>query len=380
MREKVLFVITKSNFGGAQRYVYDLATRLPKEEYDAVVVCGNAPDGSPGPLIKQLEGAQVRVITLPYLTRNIGFTDVLAFVELLDVIKAEHPDVIHLNSSKVGILGTIAGRIARVPNIIFTAHGWAFGEKRFFVSRLIILLVSWLTVILSHRTICVSSYDRSLMASAPWVKKKLVIIRNGIESFALKNRDDARGELFSAEEQVAHADDAWVLTNSELTENKNLILGIDAIEAYNAASTKKIYWTMIGDGEKRQQLENLVLEKGLATHIKFLGFVPNAREYYRAFDAFFLPSLKEGLPYVLLEAGIAELSVAASNAGGIPEIIGEGFGGVLANPHDTQALTESLKSALEHPEWGRVLKEKVLKEYSLDLMLRETFSLYQQER
>src|SRR5207244_10151208 len=136
------------------RYVYDVATHIPKDEFESVVVCGKGHGKSEGELVTLLKDAGIRTIVLPELTRDVSFGDWFAFLALLKTIREEKPDVLHLNSSKAGGLGSLAGRIARVPNIIFTAHGWAFRESRNAISRVLIWLASILTLLLSHRVIC----------------------------------------------------------------------------------------------------------------------------------------------------------------------------------------------------------------------------------
>ncbi len=376
MKKKILFVITKSNWGGAQRYVYDLATNVSKDDFDPVVAFGNEGGTDQGMLSEQLQAAGIRTILIPELMRDIGPADSNAWYALKKVIESEIPDVLHLNSSKAGALGALAGRIAGVPRIIFTAHGWPYWENRPFYMTVLLRIASWVTVILSHKTICVSGYDRKSMKQAPFTKRKLVIVRNGIEPFTLVERNEARAKLYSSEELQTHANDSWLVTNAELTANKNIRAGIEAVAIYNAKNTKKIYWSLMGDGEERSALEAQVQAAGMTSQIKFLGFIPDGRSFLKAFDAFFLPSQKEGLPYAILEAGIAELPVAASRVGGIPELIGNGNEGVLANPSDKEAFVEILKSVFEHKEWGTALHTKVIKDHSMKLMILETTSLY----
>src|SRR6185437_2692500 len=113
-RKKVLYVITKGNFGGAQRYVFDLATHLPKEKFEAVVVCGVG-----GSLIEKLRDAHIRTITISSLERNASiFSDIAAFFALWKIIRQEKPDILHLNSSKAGGLGVVAGRLSGIKRIL----------------------------------------------------------------------------------------------------------------------------------------------------------------------------------------------------------------------------------------------------------------------
>ena len=136
-RKKVLFLITKSNFGGAQRYVYDLATTLDAEKFEVVVALGGK-----GPLASLLEHAGIRTITIESLTRDISIKNELRFTfELWKIIHTERPHILHVNSSKAGAVGTLLGRVAFVPRVLFTAHGWAFNEDRPWWQKIIIKII-----------------------------------------------------------------------------------------------------------------------------------------------------------------------------------------------------------------------------------------------
>ena len=119
--KKILFLITKANWGGAQRYVFDLATAL-RNEFDISVAFGQE-----GLLAKKLREAQITTFPIRALQRDVSISsDVKSFLELMRLFRVEKPDVVHLNSSKAAGVGALAARLAGVPRIIFTAHGWPF--------------------------------------------------------------------------------------------------------------------------------------------------------------------------------------------------------------------------------------------------------------
>lgn len=176
-KKKILFVITKSNFGGAQRYVYDLARSLPSREFEVVVAFGGE-----GLLKEKLTQANIRTVPIEGLERDINlFNEFSVFSQLMKLFKEERPDVVHLNSSKIGGIGALAGRLARVPHIVFTAHGWAFNEERPWIERKIIAVLYWITLVLSHTTIAVSEQIKKQICCFPFVKHKMIIIHNGID-------------------------------------------------------------------------------------------------------------------------------------------------------------------------------------------------------
>lgn len=302
--KKVIFVITKSNWGGAQRYVYDLATALPKNEFDVRVAFGH-----PGMLAKKLDGAGIATYSITSLQRDVSvIADMKSFFELLKLFRTEHPDIVHLNSSKASGIGALAARLAGVPRIIFTAHGWPFWEQRNALSRGLIFLFSWITALLSHKIIVVSDYDLKVAQKMPFIAHKTVRIYNGIDlNLKLYSADSIRNS-FPAGTRITG-------TIGELNKNKNQISLIE-----QAKNDPDMFVAIVGDGENRAYLMKKIKEYGLETRVKLFGFMP-ANEVLKGFDTFALPSIKEGLPYVLLEAKAASIPIIANRVGGIGEIL-----------------------------------------------------------
>src|SRR3989339_170438 len=106
-KKKILYIITKSNFGGAQRQVFDLATGLSKEKFEVAVALGGR-----GLLKEKLDATGIRTISVETLGRDVKiFNDLISFFKIFQIIKKEKPDILHLHSSKVGFLGALIGRL-----------------------------------------------------------------------------------------------------------------------------------------------------------------------------------------------------------------------------------------------------------------------------
>jgi glycosyltransferase involved in cell wall biosynthesis len=329
--KKVLFVITKSNWGGAQVYVYTLATNLKKQGVEVVVALGGTgkKSATQGLLAERLTETGVRTIFIQSLTRDVSvFREFRVLNELIRIIKVERPNVLHLNSSKAGGMGALAGRLCGVHNIIFTAHGWAFRERRSPIARALIWLASWATVLLSHNVIVVSKKD---YGDAPvlFSRRKISMIHNGIGMPLQLGSGEIIRKAFPAGAHITG-------TIGELNKNKNQIALIE-----EARKNPLMFVAIVGEGETRAMLEAKIREYGLSDRVKLFGFSP-ARDVLKGFDEFALPSLKEGLPYVLLEARAAGLPIRANRVGGVSEIL------------DASDLTQ----------------------FSLEQMLIKTFALY----
>lgn len=309
-KKRILFLITKATWGGAQRYVFDLATNLPKEIYESTVAYG-----AEGKLEKDLSIAGIKTYRLSSLGRDIAIlSDVKSFFEILRCIANIKPDVLHLNSSKAGLLGAFAAKLMRVPRVIFTAHGWPFKEDRNVFARMCILFLTWLTALASDTVIVVSKIDKELGERMWFVGKKIRYIPIGIETTSLLNRDAALHELRTFNESVGKPDGSvHVGTIAELTRNKGISRGIKAIALLNSAKGRMYSYTIIGDGEERESLQKLAALLGVEQYVHFTGFVPNASLYIETFDVFLLPSVKEGMPYVLLESGEAGIPTVTTD-------------------------------------------------------------------
>ncbi len=361
---KILYVITKSNWGGAQKYVYELATNLPKDRFDIGVVLGGN-----GILSQKLSDQNIRVINLEKLERGINiFKELAVLVNLIKIFRGEKPDIIHLNSSKIGGLGALAGRIAGIPKVIFTAHGFAFNEDRPRIIRWLLYILNYITITLSHKTVVINKRELDQTKNLPFINKKLELIYIGIDEYQ-KMIVDKNSPLPKAPIVIG--------TISELTKNKGLSYIIEAIARLK---NKNISFSIIGEGEERKNLEQLIKERGISDKVQLLGFKDKASTYLNLFDIFTLTSVKEGLPYTILEAGLAGLPVIASDVGGIGEIIEDGKSGILVEPKNIEQLIAALTSLIDSPEkrkkFGENLRKTVLGKFSINEMLKKTKKLY----
>lgn len=374
-KTKVLYIITKSNWGGAQRYVFDLANSITKDGYEAVVALGGN-----GTLKNKLEDAEIKTISIQNLNRDINiFSEWKVLFDLLKIFKIERPNVVHLNSSKIGGLGALAARFARVKRIIFTAHGWAYKEDRGFISKKIIFLLSWLTVIFSNKTIVISKSD---FQDAPklFTRKKIIMIHNGISEINFKDKISARNEIKKYINTYISPKTLWIGTISELHKNKGLPFVIRAMHNLIRKGYDTAFF-VIGEGEEWPRLNQFIKKLALENNVFLLGHIDNAPELLRAFDIFTLTSLKEGLPYVLLEAGLAGLPSVATNVGGAPDIIENMKSGILVHSKNALEIERAVSFMIDFKkkktEFGETLKKKGERDFTLEQMVAETVAIYE---
>jgi glycosyltransferase involved in cell wall biosynthesis len=366
-RTKVLFLITKATFGGAQRYVYDLATNLPQSEYEAGVAYGVR-----GRLADMLETHGIPVLEIASLKRTISLvSDIQSYRGIKDAIRAAAPDILHVNSSKAAGLGALAGRVLGVKKIVFTAHGWPFKESRDIFSQAILFFFSWLTGLLSTHVIVVSRTDERIGLKMPWVRKKIHYIPLGRENLNLAPPQEGLKEMFGTLPLPPFSPKTIRLVSiAELTKNKGLIYGIDAIAELTHRGHDCIY-VIVGDGEERDRLVAHALQKGVADRVFFPGFIPDAARYLSGFDVYLLPSVKEGMPYVLIEASLAGLPIVATT------VIDQEFADALGRT--TRVGTQSglaLADAIEGVSSRSRAAVSVENRFPLPDMINQTLDLY----
>lgn len=373
--KKILFLITKSNWGGAQRYVYDLATNLDQNQFEPVVAMGGD-----GVLTEMLHNAGIRTIKIESLSRDISIKKEWAFTrELWQILRTERPEVFHVNSSKAGGVGAFLGRIARVPKVLFTAHGWAFNEDRPLWQRLVIKYLHWITVLLAHRTIAVSTAIVTQM-NWPGAERKMKVINPGRTIGPMYEKTAARAKIIDFYPTLTpYQSDFWLVCLAELHPIKRHPVLFEAV-AELAPNYPNLRLICIGEGQERAKLESLIMQKNLTDHVFLTGSITEAARFLKAFDMFVLTSKSESYGYVLHEAGLAGLPVIATNVGGIPDIISDQETGILIAPDNIKSTRDAIRTLLENPklsqQYAAALQTK-LSSRTVEKMTAQTGYLYQ---
>ncbi|MDO8564511.1 MAG: glycosyltransferase family 4 protein, partial [bacterium] len=280
----------------------------------------------------------------------------------------------HLNSSKAAGLGALAARLSGTTLIIFTVQCWTLLEELNPLSKFVIRIFSYISVLLSHKTIVLSEHDRRATSFWPAVKNKIVLIPNGIRHLPSFSREQARNML----KQFGIAPEQTIIgVVAELHRNKGIASLIEAFSFLPAHCVLCI----IGDGEEKTALETYAQTLNLAPRVHFLGFRQDAAELISGFDMFVLPSLKEGLPFSILDSGAAKVPVVATAVGGIPDIIRNGEEGLLVPPKNAKKLAEAILWLLNHTEeaerFSSALHKKISEKYRFEkITLPLTRALY----
>ncbi|OGY90179.1 MAG: hypothetical protein A3B30_04320 [Candidatus Komeilibacteria bacterium RIFCSPLOWO2_01_FULL_52_15] len=378
--KKIAFLITQSKFGGAQHYVLSLA-RYFKERNEVVVLVGEAKHQDEF-FFKEAAALGIRVIVLDNLIRGISLVKAYdAVLEIRRLLAKERFDILHLNSSMGGALGSCAAwllgfdPLAKRVRVLYTVHGFVFNEPLAPVRKKVYELIEKFSAGWKGAIITVSEFDRQAGIRhkiAP--PARMVTIHNGIDQQAGGlTRQEARSFFHLP-------DDAFVVgLTASFYPTKNIPLLIDVI-ADAKRTIPAIRLVLIGNGPERQTITDTIAKHGIDAVVTMVESVPEWYRYAAAFDAVALPSVKEGFSYALLETGRAGVPIIATNVGGTPELIVHGVDGLLVQSGDrvglTAALVEVAKKPQEARNRARHLQQRIAREFSRDEMLKKTEAIY----
>ncbi len=313
---KIVQVITSADWGGAQRHVYDLSCGLKALGHEVNVLYGEE-----GRLTTRLEAQQIRCQQVPTLTRAIRpWRDLRTLHHLRQQIEALHPDVVHAHSSKAGTLVRLALRKSAIP-VVYTIHGLVYLNERMPKWKQALYRKIELSLLpLAKATILVSNRDlQELQRHRSAKRTRLVHIPNGIDPFP---------------EPIPLPEDPVIGTIARFTEEKALDVLLKAVAAVRK-EVPAVRLILVGDGPLRPQLEQLSQELGINDITTFAGFQENVVEWLAKMRVFALTSVKEGMPYALLEAVRAGRIVVARDVGGMGEVLPErSLVGTSATPTD----------------------------------------------
>ncbi len=336
MKKKILHIQVLPKLSGAQKISLEIFKNLPSEQYEKWVLFSDSLDiGDKQACAAAFQECDVKVIFSSKLKRSIGLSDIGATKEIYRLCKDEKFDIVHTHSTKPGIVGRIAARLAGVPKVIHTVHGLAFHKFIKFPKWQFYWLCEMFAAMFCHRIIIVNKYYLKYF-----------------KAFGRKNRVIYNGIDFSTFPQLpkSESEKCRVLFIGRLDEQKDPITILQAAKRV-LSSNSEVCFTLVGDGEKMDECKAFIADNNLEQNIELLGWQNNVAQYYANSDIFFAPSIFESFGLMFVEAGYYSLPIVASNVEGIPEVVEDGVTGLLSNPRDIDSLSASLIKLIEDKEY-----------------------------
>ena len=358
---KVCHFITRMIVGGAQENTFLSARGLVEAGHECLLLSGPS-EGREGSLLQRMKNPGFAVMESPLFVREISpWTDLRAIYWLADFLKKERFDVIHTHSSKAGIVGRIAGRMAGVPLVVHTIHGLAFGPYDSFLKNQLYIRAERFAANRCDRIYSVAQamIDQCLAAKIGR-PEQFKVVYSGME---LERFLDAQPDAALRSELGIPENCRVVGAVARLFPRKGYE-DFFPVAAQVARACPDVRFLIMGDGPSRAAYEKMTEELGIRDRVIFAGLVSPDRiaEYIALTDVVAHFSLKEGLPRVAVQALAEAKPVVAYPLDGTPEVVLDGKSGFLVPPGNHEAAAQALIRVLEHPderhglgEYGRSL-------------------------
>ena len=329
---RILHLVVPGRTGGVETVIRSLARAQREQGVDAQV--GGAVEPEPGEhsFVVGLRADRVPVHVLQIPPRRY-LSEVAAWYRL---IRRLRPDVVHTHGARADVLGGLAAKVARLPQVS-TAHGFTGGDRK---NR----IYERLQVMAYRRCGAVAAVSeplrKDLVRRGVPVARTLLVRNAWVAGPDVTSRAAARARLgIPPGPRVL----GWV---GRLSREK----GLDVLlEALPHVTSPDIVLAVLGEGRERAALQEQARRLDLGSRVRWCGAIPDAGLHFSAFDVYVLSSRTEGTPMVLFEAMAVGVPIVATRVGGVPDVLPEGTA-TLVPPEDPMALGRALQSVLEAPE------------------------------
>jgi len=345
----ILYIVTKLELGGAQTQLLNIIRHLDKDKFKPFLFTARE-----GLLVR--DASLIDALTLrrsDYLERRINlWRDMLVLVEILRFIKRNDIAIVHTHSSKAGIIGRLAARLAGVKFTIHTVHGWSFNDYQSSLVRALYIFLERIAARFTKKIIVVSSRDRQkglgygIGRGGQYVK-----IDYGTD-FTESSR---LGRDIKQELGIGRGD--LVITNISCFKPQKAPLDFVRLASLLSRDFSKLKFIMVGDGALRREIEDQIKRLNLGASILLTGWRRDMPDILKITDILALTSLWEGVPIAVLEAMAASCAVVATSTGGIEEIIDNGRTGFLVSPRDIPKMREKVSLLLCQEKVRRLMGE-----------------------
>lgn len=344
VRHRVLQLITRLIVGGAQEHAIAAAAKLDPGRFDSQLWTGPE-TGAEGSLLEDARRHGIRVRVIHDLVRRVDpVKDVAVTLQLARLFRRERFDLVSTHSSKAGIVGRVAARLAGVPVVVHTVHGWAFHEHMPARTRRTYEILERFLAGRTDRLASVSERTTRIGLEAGIGRpEQYVLIRSGIPRASFHPDEERRRRARAA---LGWAEDALVVGSvGRLSPQKNPADFVNAARAI-APRHPAARFLYVGDGPLRPEIERAIEASGLRERTILAGLRHDVPDLLLAMDVFVLTSLWEGMPRVVLQALASGVPVVSYDVSGIAEAVRDDRNGYVVPPRDHAALADRVDRLL----------------------------------
>lgn len=377
---RVLHIITRLIVGGAQENTLLTVEGLDKlPEYETTLVTG-VDNGPEGDLLERARRT-TRLVIVPELGRSISpLADVKAFWKLYRLIRKGRYHIVHTHSSKAGVLGRLAARLAGTPLVVHTLHSLVFHDYQPWLVNRLWWVVKRLCAPMTDHFISVSNIISQKAITAGIDRaEKFSTVYSGMElDWFLK----AQVDPLAVRREFGIPEDAPVVGKiARLFPLKGHDQLMDAAPAI-VRRHPDVRFFLVGDGVLYEHLRRRARDAGILDNFIFAGLIPRERipEMISAMDALVHTSLREGLARVLPQALAMGKPCVSFDIDGAPEVVVPGETGYLVRPGDADGLADAVSRLLDDPQarvrMGEAGRRRVDPAFRAETMVREIASVY----
>lgn len=369
MRKKILLLNTTFKFEGPNDVLYQLATNVDASRFEIVCACMH--EG--GPMEKTYRDAGYET----YNFRMERFTDVGAVFRVRDFIRSENIDLVTAQLLRAEVFGGCGAWLSGVPLVFVVQNIDSYRSNPLFIPK---YYLSKLSMRWPVKVVAASEYVRDFVIKHQGVSPDHVItIHDAIApaqfSSLARERDGVREEFNLRQNEIV------IGTVARYDAQKGLLYLLDAFQRL-ASKYKEVRLVLVGDGPQRNEIEEKVMEGGIANKVILTGFRRDYDRIIQGFDIFVLPSIWEGFPLALLASMASAKPVVSTKVSGIPEAVKDGVNGFLVRPADSEALAERIERLICDEElrrrFGAKGSERVEKEFSSGIMAKKYESIWEE--
>ena len=276
----------------------------------------------------------------PYSRKNLA-----AYRQLKELMVRERFQLVHCHTPMGGALARLAAHATHTGPVVYTAHGFHFFQGAPVLNWLIYYPIErWLS---RYTDVQVTiNHEDYVRAKGFHAKRTARIHGVGIE---LKRPEPIDRETKRAKLGVK-PDEILLITAGELNKNKNQQMVLETLGILKNRTSRPFVYMVCGKGECLSLLREKAEKLGLQSCVRFLGYREDLREILGAADVFLMPSYREGLPTVVMEAMGAGLPVIGTDIRGNRDLISPGETGYLVKVNDGETMAEDLKLLLEQDD------------------------------
>lgn len=374
-----VLLISEAMLGGVREHILQLAFGLERRGWEVclTVALGRA-DGGFRAAVPNLETNGIPVYPLPMQRNPLAPGNALSVFLVARLLRAWRPDMLHAHCAIAGAIGRTAAWLVGTKAVVYSPHGGSLHQVYGPLGR-IYGAIEWLLAPRTSGIILLSEWLRSRCAEVIRCSpEKMVVVPIGIDAenlppVEMEQRQEARSLLGNA------AHDKVFLSVGVLRKIKGQDLLVRAfLHVWRRDPQSRLL--VVGEGEMRSDLEQLARRLGIASAIRFTGFVGDVSPYLRAADVYVQPSRSDASSYSILEAMACSLPVVATRVAALPEIVQDGITGLLVAREDEVGMAAAMSRLADCPERRRAMgiagRRRVVECFRVEEMVRRTEEVY----